>query len=78
MMFNGLRVFHHRSVIGPKSTGADDPTSTEAVPGDGIHHLPLGWTRHPLEERRSKKRDECFRGLMELEAEFVHEVEREG
>jgi hypothetical protein len=76
-MFNGLRVFHHRSGVDPAHTAVDDPTSALGAPGEVFHHVPHVWSRHPLEERRIKKRDECFRGLMELEAELVHEVERQ-
>jgi hypothetical protein len=76
-MFNGLRVFHQRSGESPTHTAADDPTSSQGASGEGLHHVPHVWSRHPLEERRSKKRNECFRGLIELEAELEHEVERQ-
>ncbi len=73
-MFNGLRVFHHRPSTSPESP-VDDPSSGPSDPGFGILHPPHGWPRHPLEERRSKKRDESFRDLIELEAELEHEVD---
>ena len=75
-MFNGLRVFHHRSNPNPESP-VDDPTTGQAAGGNGVLHPLLGWPKHPLEERRTRKRDECFRGLVELEGELQHEVERE-
>jgi hypothetical protein len=75
-MFNGLRVFPHRAIVNAESP-VDDSAAGQSVPDYGIHHPSHGWPRHPLEERRSKKRDECFRGLVELEAELLHEVERE-
>ena len=76
-MFHGLRVFHHRSGSGPDHTAVDSPTSASGATDDELQHRSHVWTRHSLEERRSKKRDESFRGLMELEAELVYDVERE-
>lgn len=73
-MFNGLRVFHHRWSVNPESS-VDDPGSGSSTAGFGIPLPTHGWPRHPLEERRSKKRDESFRGLVELEAELEHEIE---
>ena len=73
-MFNGLKVFHHRSDAGDESP-AENPSSEHSAPGFPIPHPIHGWPRHPLEERRSKKRDESFRGLIELEAELEHEVD---
>lgn len=75
-MFNGLKVFHHRSELDSESA-ADDPSSEPSSASSGAPHPTHGWPRHPLEERRSKKRDESFRGLIELEAELEHDVEGE-
>jgi hypothetical protein len=73
-MLSGFKVFHHRSDPGPAPKSREDATRE---PNHGDEHSSRNWSRHPLEERRSKRRDECFRGLVELEEELVHEVERD-
>lgn len=72
-MLLSLKVFNHRP------SDESEHTDAPAKPGNsgGAPILPLGFTLHPLAERRMKKRDECFRGLVELEAELLREVERE-
>ena len=73
-MLSGFKVFHHRNDSGPAPTSPDDAAWG---PNHGDERSSRTWSRHPLEERRSKKRDECLRGLVELEEELVHEVERD-
>lgn len=74
---NGFKGFHQRGHPGPAPTvQCDAPTGPDQA-GQGDQHSTHAWSRHTLEERRLKKRDEYFRSLVELEAELLHEVERD-
>jgi hypothetical protein len=74
-MLSGFKVFHHRSNPGPVPAVQDEPQAVHDTTGHGNQHPPHVWSKQHLDERRSRKRDECLRGLVELEAELRHEVE---
>jgi hypothetical protein len=76
-MLNGFKAFHHRGNPEPALTVRGDSHSRQVQPSHGDQHPSHAWSRHILEVRRLQKRDECFRGLVELEAELLHEVERD-
>lgn len=69
-MLHGLKIFHH--------LGDSDSSPVSTVDHPAERHALHAWSWHVWEERRLKRRDECLRGLAELEAELLHEVEREG
>jgi hypothetical protein len=77
-MLNGFKPFHHRDHATPGATVRDESPSRRNPADTGEQHVPHPWSRHTWEERRSRKRDESLRDLAELEAELLHEVEREG
>lgn len=72
----GLKIFHlghggDASGVAGSRFRVTNLSSGSGVPGTHI------WPLHRLEARRIRRRDECFRGLIDLEAQLQHEVERD-